>query len=113
MDGDADVFDLLNAGDLDSDGLADTLLPAKWYGPAGTAMGVVVFGSTLEPGGPQAFADVPLRFVSERGPADYGYRLVLAGDVNGDSRADVAIAGPGDDATGTDAGSVAMFPLPH
>lgn len=113
MDGDAYVFRVLNVGDLDGDGLDETVVPAKWYEPTGGALAVIVFGESLLAGSANAFADVELRAISERSTADYGYRLALVGDTTGDGRNEVLMGGSGDDAVAKNAGAVATFALPE
>ena len=113
MDGDSFVFDLCDAGDLDGDGLAETVLPAKWYEPAGVAQAVLLFGATLAPAAELSFAEVDLRVTSERASADFGYRVARVGDIDGDGNDEILMAGAGDDVKGVDAGAVATFNLPH
>lgn len=107
------VFDVADAGDLDGDGRAETLVPAQGYEPLGTSALTLHFGSTLDYNATVDFLDSPLLGVSVRSAAAFGYRALVASDLDGDGARDIVLGGYADDEGGEDAGAVALLGLPQ
>ena len=104
------LFSLLDLGDLDGDGLSDTLVGANRYEAAGTAEAVVAFGSDLENAAETQFADYSLRARSERIRAQFGYRTAMIDDMDGDGIPEILFGGSGDN---KNTGAVATIPVPQ
>ncbi len=104
--------DLLDLGDLDGDGRAETLIPLSWSPEVAAPLAVVQPGADVTE---DAILDVlaaPLRATAPRG-GGYGERVILAGDVDGDGGDDIALGGLYDASAGADAGGVVTIPVPH
>lgn len=107
------VFDVASAGDLDGDGLDETLVPVAEYAPEGTAALAIHFGETLGINANLDFLDSPLIGLSVRRTAKHGYRALVTDDLNGDGIGDIVLGGASDDEGGEDAGSVTILGLPQ
>ncbi|MCB9779184.1 MAG: hypothetical protein H6742_11525 [Alphaproteobacteria bacterium] len=107
------IFDLLDLGDLDGDGRAETLLPVQTHGTLDTAVAAVLFGEGITYGGSVPFDDLPLRVHSVRPYGAYGYRAISPGDTDGDGHPDLVLAGYADDEGGVEAGGVVVLPIPR
>lgn len=106
------IYQVLDLGDLDGDGRAETLVPVGHEASFDAAVAAVVEGEAIGYGQHLPFADFRLLAVSSRDGL-YGYRVAEVGDVDGDGASDVAVGGFQDDAGGTDAGGVIVVPVPH
>lgn len=107
------VFDVVSAGDLDDDGLDETLIPVAEYSPLVTAVVAIHFGDTLGFNASLDLLDSPLTGISVRLAAKHGYRAMVTSDLNGDGFSDIVLGGPSDDEAGENAGSVTILGLPH
>ncbi|MCW2927007.1 MAG: hypothetical protein JWM86_975 [Thermoleophilia bacterium] len=89
-------------GDVDADGRQDLVI-----GCSGVASGAAL---TAARSGTNAGFDVPIDYANPSPTTgDACWSRLAVGDVNADGRADVLAACPGDDATATNAGSVAAW----
>lgn len=107
------VFEVTSAGDLDGDGLDETLVPIAEYAPLGTAALAIHFGATLGFNASLDVLDSPLVGLSVRPTAKHGYRAMVTPDSNGDGVGEIVLGGGSDDEGGEDAGSVVLLGLPH
>ncbi len=102
----------LTAGDFNGDGFDDVAAGAPWASNNGGAFGVV-FGSSggITTSGAQWITQDSPDVPGAVEPGDTFGRVLAAGDFNGDGRADLAAAAPGEAlGTRTDAGGVIVFP---
>ena len=107
-----EVSDAIDLGDRDEDGAPEIVLFAErrasnatgWVGVTRSADWF--YGSTITD------ADIVLEAVASRPESGFGYRAAPAGDLGGDGKAWFAVGGWLDDESGTDAGAVALLPVP-
>lgn len=99
-------------GDLDGDGLDETILPLMWLPSYNSSVAAIMTGAQLTPG-PHEFLDTSLRAVGAQSSSGLGHHATLAGDVDGDGQEDIVISGQEDDAGGENAGAVIAIPLPR
>jgi hypothetical protein len=96
---------IAGGGDVNGDGFGDLLVGDQWHtGPAGFAQGKAY----LFHGSASGVSTVASRTFQDcaSGSCDFGRDVGLAGDVNGDGFADALISAFGDDAAGSNRGSV-------
>ena len=106
-------YDFADLGDMDGDGLSETLLPLASYGPRGTSVVALLRGSSLTPGAELDIEEAPMLATSLRPDSGFGYRVVVPGDMDGDGTVDALLGGGGDDEGGEDAGAAAILSLPR
>ncbi len=107
------TYDVLDLGDLDGDGSADTYLPVQWYPNLATSFGAVIFGSDIAFRGTFDVSEAELSTVSLRTEARFGYRAAISEDVDGDGGRDIILGGYSDLEGGLDAGAVLTIPVPR
>ena len=108
------VFDVAGIPDADGDGRGELVIPVAKYGPANYGSVVAVFpGSALTFGSRVAFADAPASLLIQRFDANTGYSVAVASDIDGDGRGDLLLGAPNDSQAGTDAGAIALVPVPR
>lgn len=107
------MFDVTSAGDLDGDGLDETVVPVAEYGSLDTAVLTIHFGDTLGFDTRIDVLDSPLVGLSVRLTAKHGYRAMVTPDGDGDGAGDIVLGGASDDEAGEDAGSVVILDLPR
>lgn len=107
------VFDVTDAGDLDGDGRAETLVPAQGFAPLSTSAVALHFGDSLNFNAVVDFMDSPLVAISVRPVAAFGYRALVTRDLDGNGAGEIVLGGYADDEGGEDAGAVAILPLPQ
>jgi hypothetical protein len=106
-------YDVLDLGDIDGDGRADTLVPVQSYPELGTSLAAVVFGDELGFRAEIDVASARLTAVSLRTGGRFGYRVALSEDVDGDGGRDIILGGYSDSEGGTDAGAALTIPVPR
>jgi len=80
------------AGDVDGDGLHDVIVGAPEAESARAGAAYVVLGSTMAAGGTTSLADADVRLTGANAGDSAGDTVALAGDVDGDGRADVLVS---------------------
>lgn len=106
-------YDILDLGDIDGDGLAETYLPIQWCPDLATSCAVVILGSELGFRDTVAASNEPLTTVSLRSEGRFGYRVALSEDVDGDGGPDIIVGGYSDKQAGVDAGAALTIPVPQ
>jgi hypothetical protein len=112
-DDESAVYDATDLGDLDGDGLAETLLSVPWLPAVSTGwLGVVPgsawhLGESLDPG------SLSLSAVSVRPDSGAGFRARVVGDLDGSGGSSLAVSALHDDEGGVDAGGVVVVPVPE
>lgn len=107
------AFDVLDLGDLDADGRAETFVPLQWYPALATSFAAIIFGEELGFRATAQLSDASLGAASLRPNGRYGYRVARSADVDGDGSEDILIGGHTDSEGGTDAGAVLTIPVPR
>lgn len=95
-------WDLSNAGDTNGDGVNDVIISSQTYDGAGVDSGAAY----LYDGRSGALIH---EWFGEVAGDRFGFRAAPLGDVDGDSRPDVAIAAPGNGEAGPGAGKVYLY----
>lgn len=106
------TYQVGSPGDLDGDGRDELLVRSIYLPSLGAPVAGLFFGSDWTYRAEFDLADAPLTAVSTRGGAS-GYRFITPGDVDGDGVDDLVMGAYSDSAGGTEAGAVAMLPLPR
>lgn len=106
------AYDTADLGDLDSDGLDETLVGEQWDSTLGTSVAWVWPGEWVTRGSERPVEDAHLRAVSTRTLSAFGYRVATSDDVDGDGSRDILVGGYQDDEAGADAGGVTAIPVP-
>ena len=107
------AYDVLDLGDIDGDGAAETFVPVQWYPDLATSFAAVVFGEELSFRTTADVADARLTATSLRTGARFGYRAAFSQDVDGDGGADIVLGGYSDSEGGIDAGAALTIPVPR
>ena len=107
------IYDVLDLGDLDEDGLAETLLPEQWDPDWATSILAILPGDRVTYRASLALGDLDLTAASLRPDARFGYRVALSEDVDGDARPDILVGGYSDGEGGAEAGAVTTIPVPR
>jgi hypothetical protein len=108
------ITQLTPIGDGDGDGVADLVVQAEDW-PAGEEQGRFAFvsGADLPPIGTLSAGGRRLQAEGEALGDSFGYRIVPAGDPDGDGRSDLAVSAYGHDGGAANAGAVFFVPLPY
>ncbi|MDP2307065.1 MAG: MopE-related protein [Pseudomonadota bacterium] len=107
------AYDVLDIGDIDGDGKAETYVPVQWYPGIESSFAAIVFGDLLDVRATVDIADSTLTAASLRSNGRFGYRVALSDDVDGDGGKDILVGGYSDSEAGTDAGAVLTVPVPR
>lgn len=101
----------LAGGDLDGDGFDDVVISAPGCcGLERPGSAYVFYGGLMRITGHRSLAEADARLDGEA-PGDMaGRNVTIAGDLNGDGLADLAVGAVGDDEGGEDAGAVSLAP---
>lgn len=103
---------VVTPGDIDGDGRGEMAVTLPYSTALGTSWMGLVEGSAWSFGAELLVADLPLTAVSTRPTSGFGYRAAAVGELDGDGTLWLALGGWDDDSGGTDAGAVAVIPVP-
>ena len=106
--GDRFGYAVAEAGDRDGDGYADVLVGAYGDDDGGSGSGAA-YATPGSAKGLVAGGEIKLLASDADSDDDFGLALALAGDLNGDGAADLAIGATGDDDEGSNSGAVYLF----
>ena len=107
------VTEAIDLGDRDADGRSETMLFIESRTDLGTGWAGVIGSDQTRFGASIELSTLRLQAVSTRRASAFGCRAGLVGDIGGDGGDWFAVGGRLDDEGGTDAGAVALLPVPE